>query len=156
MNIEGKLIILSEYTRQRCHQLYKEYVSDPMMTFDEYLYDTKKVDLYFDTKVLAENRRFFAILKDESIIGEIQIKYINNVEGYGTMSILLKNDSVKDMGYGTEAEKMMLKYAKEELKLKTIYADAVKRNMRSKYILEKIGFVYIKSDENLDYYMYSL
>ena len=41
---------------------------------------------------------------------------------------------------------------KNKLNLETVYADAIKRNVRSKHILEKIGFQYMHSDEILDYF----
>lgn len=70
----------------------------------------------------------------------------------GTLSIHLIDDSVKGKGFGTEAERLLIKYAIEDLGLHTIYADAIHRNNRSKHILEKLGFKHIYDDEDLAYY----
>ena len=70
----------------------------------------------------------------------------------GTLSVCLVNDAFKSKGYGTEAEKLIIDYAINTLGLKTIYADAVHRNHRSKHILEKLGFKHLYDDEALAYY----
>ena len=116
--IKGTLISLEIYTRERCHKMYTDYKSDPMMTEDEYIYDENKVDKYYDLKVKDETRRFFAIVKNERVIGEIQLKYINFEEKFATLSVILMNDSVKNKGYGTEAEKLVLEYAKKQIKFR--------------------------------------
>lgn len=123
-----------------------------MMTDEIYVYDELKVDKYYDLKVLNDSRRFFAIMLGSEIIGEIQLKNIDFDQKHATLSIILREDSVKNKGYGTDAERLIFQYAKDHLHLKTIFADAVKRNMRSKHVFEKLGFSYIKSDDVLDYY----
>lgn len=152
MIIKGKLIQLEPYTRDRCHEMYSAYVSDPMMTQYEFKYDKDMIDAMYDTKVFDHTRRYFAITRDKKTIGEIQIKYINFEKQHGTLSIVLTDDSVKNRGYGTEAEALILKFAKEELGLRTVFADTVKRNSRSRHILEKLGFIYTQSDDVMDYY----
>ena len=152
MTINGKLIKLLPYTRERCHEMYSHYTSDPMMTGYEFVYDHEMIDAMFDTKVCDQSRRYFAITRDDRTIGEIQLKYIDFEKLYGTLSIVLTDDSVKSKGYGTEAESLVLKYAKDELGLKTVFADTVKRNVRSIHILEKLGFVYMHSDDIMDYF----
>lgn len=156
MTIIGKLIKLEPYTRERCHEMYKRYKADPVMTHYEFNYDKDLIDAMYNTKVFDQTRRFFAITKDGKTIGEIQLKYINFEKRYGTLSIVLTDDSVKNKGYGTEAESLILKFAKDELSLKTVFADTVKRNERSRHVLEKLGFEYIQSDEIMDYYKMDL
>ena len=108
---------------------------------------------YFENKVLDSSRIFFAVCLNEKIIGEIQIKRIDMERLCGTLSIHLINDAYKGKGYGTEAQRLLIEYAINVLGLKTIYADAVHRNYRSKYILEKLGFEYIFDDDVLAYYI---
>lgn len=152
----GKLIKLEPYTRERCHEMYKRYIADPMMTRYEFIYDKDLIDAMYNTKVFDQTRRFFAITREGETIGEIQLKYINFEKRYATLSIVLTDDSVKNKGYGTEAEYLILKFAKDELGLKTVFADTVKRNERSSHILEKLGFVYVQSDDIMDYYKLDL
>ena len=71
---------------------------------------------------------------------------------WGTLSIILSNDTVKGYGFGTRGEELILNYAFNDLGLSTVYADAVIRNTRSQYVLETLGFVYTHEDEMLRYY----
>ena len=156
MEIIGDKIILKSYTLERCHEFYRSYISDPSMTYSNYIYIEEKVNEYFRSKVLDQSRHFFAICINESVIGEIQLKRINLEKRHGTLSIHLINDKYKGYGYGTEAEKLMIEFAGNELGLQTIYADTVHRNDRSKHILLKLGFEYLYDDEVLSYFKIDL
>lgn len=153
MILKGEKVILVPYTIEMCHEFYKEYVADPFMSYDTYTYDKEEINRYFENKVLDSSRIFFAVCLNEKIIGEIQIKRIDMERLCGTLSIHLINDAYKGKGYGTEAQRLLIEYAINVLGLKTIYADAVHRNYRSKYILEKLGFEHIFDDDVLAYYI---
>ena len=150
--LTGKLITLQPYTLARCHAFWREYVSDPAMWHEAYTYDPQQVEKYYQKKVMDESRRYFAICLGDQTVGEIQLKYIDIEKCCGTMSIHFSGDRYKNRGFGTEAERLLVNYAFEELGLKTIYADCVLRNTRSQHVLEKIGFVYTHEDDLLRYY----
>ena len=152
MIIQGKLITLRPYTLEYCHEFFRKYAADPAMLENGYSYDRKNVTLYYQSKVLDENRRFFAICLDEKIIGEIQLKYIDFDKGCATLSLHFSNDAYKNRGYGTEAIGLVSGYAFETLCLHTVFADCIHRNTRSQHVLEKSGFVFSHDDENLRYY----
>lgn len=69
-----------------------------------------------------------------------------------TLSIHMQNDTAKGKGYGTEAEKLAIKYAFEELGMKAVNADTVLKNTRSQHVMEKVGFKFIKEDGDFRYY----
>lgn len=146
------MISLELYTLERCHEFWREYVSDYDMLEEDYIYNKEKVDKYYSTKVFDKSRSFFAICYNGKIVGEIQLKYIDLNDKHGTMSIHFSKDEYKNRGWGTEAEKLIIKYGFEELGLNTIFADTVFRNTRSQHVLKKIGFVYTHSDGILRYY----
>ncbi len=150
--LKGEKVTLEPYTLEKCHDFYKNYVSDPAMTYDTYSYDREKINKYYENKVLDKDRLFFSICEKDRVIGEIQIKKIDREKLCGTLSIVLSNDKFKGKGYGTEALKLIIDYGFNILGLKTIYADAVHRNQRSKYILEKLGFEHLYEDDILVYY----
>ena len=150
--MQGQLISLEEYTLERCHEFWREYISDYDMWDKEYIYDKKAVDEYYNTKVKDKTRRYFAIGHKGNTVGEIQLKYIDLEHKHGTMSIHFSRNEYKGHGFGTEAEEMIIKYGFEELGLNTIYADTVHRNTRSQHVLEKHGFVYTHEDDILRYY----
>ena len=68
------------------------------------------------------------------------------------MGIHLRDDSVKEKGYGTQAESLILQYAFEELEMVAVNADAALKNTRSQHVLEKVGFRYICEDDTFKYY----
>ena len=156
MVLKGEKIILVPYTIARCHEFYKEYVADPAMTYETYTYDVEEVNRYFQNKVLDLNRLFFAICHNDKTVGEIQIKQIDMEKLCCTLSVHLVNDSFKGKGYGTEAQRLLIDYVINKLGLKTIYADAIHRNIRSKHVLEKLGFERFYDDDALAYYKFSV
>ena len=64
----------------------------------------------------------------------------------------MQNDTVKGKGYGTEAEKLAVRYAFDKLGMSAVNADTVVKNTRSQHILEKIGFRLVKEEGNFRYY----
>jgi len=156
MKRRGELIHLEEYTREKCHDFYRKYIADPQMTELPFAYDKQNVDHYYDSKVLDKQRVFFAIMLTGSVIGEIQLKRINFSAGEATLSIILSDDAVKNRGYGTEAVKLIIAYGADTLNLRTIYADAVSGNNRSRHVLEKMGFVHLENRNSMSFYKLEL
>ena len=56
--MQGKKVSLLPYTRARCHEFHRKYISDPMMTETKYVYHEEKVDQYYELKVLDASRIF--------------------------------------------------------------------------------------------------
>lgn len=151
-----KEIKLSIMTREQCHLLYQNWENDEMMYMDmtcfkPYVYRKNQVDKYYTNKQFA-NRVLFAILLEDKPIGEIQLKEINRQKKECTLSIHMKNDSVKNKGYGQQAERLALEYAFNELGMIAVNADSVVKNVRSQHVLEKVGFCLIDEDNTFKYY----
>lgn len=143
-------------TRELCHELYKEWTNDEsiymdMNLFKTFVYNEAAVDRYYDSKQ-NHSRILFAVMLENKPIGEVQLKDIDNIKKECTLSIHMQNDEAKDKGYGTEAEKLAIKYAFEKLGMNAVNADTVLKNTRSQYVMEKVGFKFIKEDGNFRYY----
>ena len=54
-------------------------------------------------------------------------------------------------GYATQACKMLIKHAFEDLNIQRIFASYKKENLASKRVLEKLGFEYFTELNNIDY-----
>lgn len=54
-------------------------------------------------------------------------------------------------GYATEASRILIKRAFEDLNIQRIYASYKKENIASKRVLEKLGFSYYDEINNVDY-----
>ena len=109
--LNGKLVCLVPYTRERCHALFRVYEADGMMTETPFLYDEQRIDAYFAAKTSDSARHIFAIEHQGAVIGELQLKGIDTENKTCTLSIILANDAVKNKGFGTEAEKLAIGYA---------------------------------------------
>lgn len=143
-------------TRELCHELYKFWENDysiyvDMSLFKPYVYREESVDRYFDSKQ-EPSRVIFAIMLGNRPIGEVQLKQIDQDKKECTLSIHMQNDDSKGKGYGTEAERLAIKYAFEELGMHAVNADTVVKNKRSQHILDKLGFEFIKEEGDFRYY----
>ena len=146
------MVSLKSMTRQMCHEFYKDFQNDPAIGhYYEYVYTPEIADRYFDNNCVAD-RRLFAIMVGDQIVGECKLKNIDYETCTCSMGIHLQNDAVKDKGYGTQAERLILQYAFDELGLAAVNADAAIRNTRSQHVLEKVGFRYTHEDGSFKYY----
>lgn len=154
------MVSLHEVTLELMHEYYKGYANDPdifmdMSNFKEFHYDADRIDAYYKSKKPAEDRKEFFIMLDGAPIGEICLKHIKYDKKEGELSIHLQNDTVKNKGYGTEAERLLLCYAFEELNLDTVLADSVLKNTRSQHVLEKVGFDFVREEGIFKYYQFT-
>lgn len=151
-------ISLCVMTRALCHELFKGWQNDPdiymdMAQFTAYQYNEAAVDRYFETKQ-NPSRVLLAIMKDNTPIGEIQMKQIDRERKECTLSIHMQNDAVKGRGYGTCAERLAVQYAFEVLGMTAVNADTIAKNKRSQHVLEKVGFQFIKEENGFKYYRF--
>lgn len=139
-------------TREMCHTFYRKFQNDPAIGhYYEYVYTPEIADQYFEKNSVPE-KKLFAIMVDGEIVGECKLKHIDLDKLECSMGIHLRDDSVKEKGYGTQAERLVLQYAFEELGMHTVNADAALKNTRSQHVLEKVGFRYVCEDETFKYY----
>lgn len=77
---------------------------------------------------------------DKGIIGMMGIKNINKVDRNGELEYWLGRD-YRGRSYGSEAMRLMLRFAFDELRLHRVYAIVVELNVPSVRLLERYGFV---------------
>lgn len=150
-----KTISLKPMTTEMYHAFFKEYQNDPDLylnpqDFSEYRYEANKVDAYIQ-KQIDLKRQPFAILYGDEIIGELKL-YNIKANVCATLGITMKQRQFKDRGFGTKAEMLAIKYVFEELDIPVLYADSILTNTRSQHVLEKVGFQFIREDEQRKYY----
>ena len=147
-------------TRERMHEYYRGFVTDPDLFMDEtlvrpYRYDSAKVDAFYDKRQTRTDAVSFAVLLDGAVVGDVGLKHIDRDGRACELTIHLTNDSVKNRGIGTEAERRMLRYAFEDLGMETVRADCTLKNSRSRHVLEKLGFRFVREDDSFRYYALS-
>lgn len=151
---------LIKMTRELFHELYRGFEYDPIMFADaaeyekyrNYEYNPDKVDAHFDRRSSEVDRLSFAVMFDGSVIGEVVLKHIDLNAKRCELGIHLINDSVKNKGRGTEAERLAIRYAFEELGMEAVYADSLVKNARSRHIMEKLGFEFLYENAGFRYY----
>ena len=151
-------ISLCVMTRELCHKLFIGWENDPaiygdMEQFSTYQYNEAAVDRYFDAKQVP-SRMLFAVMRENEPIGELQLKQIDHEKKECTLSIHMQNDAVKGLGYGTQAERLALRYAFDVLGMRAVNADTVLKNTRSQHVLEKVGFQYLREENGFRYYRF--
>ena len=149
-------IRLCEMTNELARQYYKGFEMDPdlfmdMSKFQPYVYTAEKCDEIVD-RYRRMGRVYLAVMLDNEPIGEVILKNIDQERQCCTLGIHMQNDSVKNKGYGTQAEILALQYAFKILHLKTIFADAIHKNKRSQHVLCKVGFTETHRDDTFVYY----
>ena len=149
-------IRLCSMTPELCQKYFQEFMYDPDVFIDTerilaYSYRQEYADRYYQRQKELK-RIHLAILLNDTIIGEVILKDIQARRKCCTMGIHLVNDRYKNKGYGTAAEVMALVYAFGEMEMKTVYADAILKNLRSQHVLEKVGFRETHRDDTFVYY----
>ena len=153
-----KEISLRVMTRELCHELFKGWENDPdiymdMDRFTPYQYNKNAADRYFAAKQ-SPSRVLLAIMKDNTPVGEIQLKQIDRERKECTLSIHMQNDAVKGRGYGTRAERLAVQYAFDVMGMTAVNADTISKNKRSQHVLEKVGFQYVEEKNGFRYYRF--
>ncbi len=148
-------VFLRPMTAEMYHAYFKEYRNDPDLYLDKrefhpYTYEKEKVDRYIQ-KQIDLNRKSFALMYGEEMVGELIVKNITPGQ-CATLSLSMKNAKYKDRGFGTMAERLALTYVFHDLDIPTVYANAVRTNTRSQHVMEKVGFHLINEDETFKYY----
>ena len=149
-------IRLCNMTKELCRRYHEHFAHDPAMfadmdCFTPYVYSPAHADAHWQRQ-RDLGRVHLAVMLGDEPIGDLVLKNIDRSEGCCTMGIYLCNDSVKNKGYGTQAEMLALKYTFEEMGLNTVYADALHKNKRSQHMLEKVGFQETGRDDSFVYY----
>ena len=147
-------IYLVNMTKMLSRQFFQDFHNDPDIfvdsdRFSDYVYCEEAVDARWERQRQLGRVHLAVMLADEPI-GEILFKDIHDEAA--TLSIHMKNDRFKNRGYGTQAEILALDHAFLSLQLKTVFADAIRKNKRSQHVLEKVGFVRTHGDDRFEYY----
>lgn len=74
-------------------------------------------------------------------IGQIELVEINRLQRRAEMHLLIGENKVRGNGYGSEAIRLLLKHAFEELKLRRVYLIVDEDNQRAIRCFEKAGFI---------------
>lgn len=148
-------VTLRPFTDEMCHAYFKEYENDPDLYLDRsqckpFAYSPEWVDARI-RRYRELGRVWLAIMVGEEMAGEVILKNIEAGKS-ATLGICMKNQVWKDKGYGTQAERLAVKYVFETLDIPVLYADSILPNTRSQHVLEKAGFRCLRTEGDFKYY----
>lgn len=149
-------IRLQKMTKYLARTYFSSFVPDPDLFLDKsqykpYVYSDEKADAVV-ARYQQLGRVYLAVMLDHTPIGEVILKNIDREQKHCTLGISMQSDAYKNKGYGTQAEKLVLKYAFTELGMEKVLADALVTNRRSQHVLEKAGFVETRRDGSFVYF----
>ena len=83
----------------------------------------------------------FGIFLNDEPVGSFQLKRMDPVKGTCEFGIILRDDSLKNCGIGTEAIRIGISIARDRYQMKTVIGDTMGRNRRMMRVFEKLGFM---------------
>lgn len=100
---------------------------------------------WLSEKLTEKNSVRFAIIVDNNYIGNIQITDIIEEET-GQYHIFIGEKSFWGRGIGTQATNQIIRFAKEQLKLKKLYLRVNPQNLSAVKLYKNIGFINVNDD----------
>lgn len=143
--IKGKRVVIRRLTLEDVFGM-REWGKHTNPLYFDYnfpsLKDEEVVD-WFNTKTQSKNKECFGVLNEEKrIIGYLTIKGIKQFRKTSTLGIVFDPNYINN-GYGTETIMLFLEYYFHDLKMKTLYLDVAKFNLRAMNCYKKCGFTKI-------------
>ncbi|MBO4470895.1 MAG: GNAT family N-acetyltransferase [Clostridia bacterium] len=141
------MVELRTFTEKEYHQFFREYESDPLMDPVPFVYNKEQISrsYAYNHGGFRENYAHYGIFLDGKPVGSFQLKRMDPVRKCCEFGIILKNDSVKNRGIGSEAIRLGLETARSRFGMKTVMGDTMGRNKRMIHVFEKLGFTLIET-----------
>ena len=143
----GELVHLTPFNRDDLPTLtgwYNDYEVARMMDDDEITLKTSDAQEVWYHRITTDKSTYpFAIrtLTDDQLLGECLLHSLNASRRYATVGIVIGDKSQWGKGYGTDAMRVLLRYAFLELNLNRVQLWVFDYNERGIRSYEKCGFV---------------
>ena len=136
------MIELRTFTEEQYHAFFRGYQSDPLMDPSPFRYNREQVSrsYQYNHGGFRENYVHLGIFMDGEPVGSFQLKRIDLQKKQCEFGIILRDDSVKNRGIGSEAICLGMKHAKDRYGIQILIGDTMGRNTRMRHVFEKLGF----------------
>ena len=142
----GEKVVLRTLEREHCRRLWESYeLAEPVPS--EPLrpgLSVEGADKWFEdmqTKQGREQVYLGVFTRDGHLIGDIQLANINWQQRTATMGLSIACRQDRGKGYGSDAARVLLRYAFEHLDLYRVSAATSACNVAGQRSLEKCGFI---------------
>lgn len=140
------VIQLRPLTEPEYHCFFQKYVSDPIMEPFPFVYNREAVERsYVYNYQVRKQYAHYGIFEGEEPVGCLQLKRMDEKNKSCEFGIILRDDSCKNRGIGTQAIRMGMNLARTCYGMKTILGDTASRNKRMIRVFEKLGFTLIET-----------
>lgn len=151
LKIQGDTVYLkhlknSDASEEYCSWLNNKEVNKYLETRETSIKDLKS---YIRDKNASKDTLFFGIFynKNNKHIGNIKLEPINPMEGKAALGLLIGNKDYWGKGIGTEATKLLIQYAFDNLKINEINLGVISENKAAIRVYEKAGLKIRKTEK---------
>ena len=100
------------------------------------------VDQWWETHANTPSTKIFAIkTHDGDYLGNLELRDIELISGRAEVGIILGEAQAQGQGYGTEAVRLVCRFAFRELRLHRLFARVLEHNKRAQNTFRRCGFV---------------
>ena len=144
------MIELRTFTEEQYHAFFRGYQSDPLMDPSPFHYNREQVSrsYQYNHGGFRENYVHLGIFMDGEPVGSFQLKRMDPEKRTCEFGIILRDDSIKNNGIGTEAIRIGMNIARDQYHMTTIIGDTMGRNRRMMHVFEKLGFTLTETVPN--------
>lgn len=145
--LRTKNVIVREITVSDVDRLYEIYSDADVTRYIENLYENREEEIQFTKDYILNQYRFYEYgmwiverADTNEVIGRAGI-FDRADQEYKEIGFVFAKE-YWGRGYAKETLKAIINYANEELEVDTLIAHVMRDNLRSKRLLESLGFVY--------------
>lgn len=143
LKIKGDTVYLKHLNDRNATKDYCDWLNDKEV--NKYL-ETRKASIkdlenYIQEKNASKDSLFLGIFdkKNSKHIGNIKLEPIDIATGKATLGLLIGNKDYWGKGIGTEATKLLIQYAFDNLKINEINLGVISENKAAIRVYEKAG-----------------
>ena len=135
-------IELRTFTEEEYHAFFRKYQADPMMDSSPFLYNREQISrsYIYNHGGYRDHYVHLGIFLENEPVGSFQLKRMDPEKKACEFGIILRDNSVKNRGIGTEAIREGMKIAREEYQMEMMNGDTMGRNKRMIRVFEKLHF----------------
>jgi len=152
IKINGNTIYLKSLDKDNATEEYASWLNDKEVNYYLETRETTKEELekYIEEKNESNEALFLGIFSkvNDEHIGNIKLEPIDLKKKQGTIGILIGNKKYWGRGVGTEATRLLVDYAFENLGLEEINLGVISENKTALRVYEKVGFEVVNIEKN--------
>ena len=146
----SEMIFLRKPSEEEYHAFFRRYKTDPVLDVHPFVYSKEMVSrsYHYQYDHLRDDYRHYGIFLDQNLIGCFQLKRIDKVKRKCEFGIILRDQTVRGHGYGTQAVKEGMTISKTQFDVRFYAGDTMSLNIPMQRVFRKLGFVLIETVPN--------